>query len=242
MAETHFTLRVLAAAGFAAETGAPIVDLGCGGGALVRALRADGLEAFGCDFDFSKDAAGAAPLEAEGFLRRIQPKPYRLPFDDASIAHVVSETVLEHVANLDETIAELARITRPDGATFHFFPARLSPIEPHVGVPLGGVLRGRSYLRACAALGFRKHPGDLRPACEVAAANHEYLRRGVHYLPAARIEAAFARRFRRVQFVEDAYFAASGNPRLRAFARLPLARLAYRTFRANVLLAAEPRR
>lgn len=237
----HFCARVLEATGHPIRPGLPIVDLGCGGGQVVRDLRALGLDAYGCDFQFTKDKTGqAVEMERSGVLRRIQPRPYRLPFDDVSVSYVISETVLEHVSNLDETIAEMARITKPGGATFHFFPARLSMIEPHVNVPFGGVLRSRPYLLACAALGFRK-PGDRRPIREVAAANREYLGRGVHYLPTSALRAAFARRFRRVEFVEDAYFAVSDRPKVKAFAKLPLSWLAYRTFRATVLLAADPR-
>ena len=231
-------MRVIEAAGFPVRPGLPIVDLGCG---VVRSLIADGLDAFGCDFHFAKDNTGAAAaMEQRGVLRRIQSAPYSLPFDDRSISYVISETVLEHVRNLDERIAELARITKPEGATFHFFPARLSLIEPHIGVPFGGAIRWRPYLYACALLGFRKSPGDRRPLNEIADGNAEYLHRGVHYLPAAEVKAAFERRFRRVEFVEDAYFAISDSPKIRAFAKLPFARIVYRTFRANVLLAAEP--
>jgi SAM-dependent methyltransferase len=99
------------------------LDLGCGDGKLMRILR---------------DASGASrslvgvdidPLEtrdalASGVYQRVHTVPgERLPEPDASFDFVYSNSVLEHIDELEPVIAEVARVLRTGGAFLFTVPA-----------------------------------------------------------------------------------------------------------------------
>lgn len=86
---------------------------------------------------------------------------------------VFSNAVLEHVAQLPETLAELARVTRPGGLGFHqidfrfhpresdplrfllFSPAKYERLRSFTGRGCGSCLRLSQYERLFAEAGFR---------------------------------------------------------------------------------------
>lgn len=186
-----------------APPGARVLELGCGNGVLVEALRRHGLDALGCDVEF-KAGPRTQQLHQSGTIALIGTDPYRLPFDDGSFDLVFSISVLEHVMNVDETIAEAARVTKPGGTALHIFPARYRPVEPHTFVPLGTLLRSRWWLRLWATAGVRNsYQRDLN-ARDAAAANHEYLNRFTNYLTRGAIREAFGRHYASVEFCEAA--------------------------------------
>ena len=107
-------LAVVVEHGFPAGSG---LDLGCGDGRLMRILL---------------DAAGASPAlvgidvdpletrdaEASGVYRRVHTVPgAALPEPDASFDFVFSNSVLEHIDDLDPVLAEAARVLH-SGGTF----------------------------------------------------------------------------------------------------------------------------
>lgn len=55
-----------------------------------------------------------------------------LPVDDASVDLIVCITTIEHVGNVDECLAEMARVLRPGGVLYLEAPNYLWPYEPHV--------------------------------------------------------------------------------------------------------------
>ncbi|HEX8434813.1 class I SAM-dependent methyltransferase [Archangium sp.] len=96
-----------------AAPGARIVDLGCGGGALLRLLRRHGRPDWslvGWDFP----GPHLDRLAAEGFTVLQGPvEPGRL--EDASVDLVILNQVIEHFARPDEVLRVVARVLKPGG-------------------------------------------------------------------------------------------------------------------------------
>ena len=142
-------------AGYTITPGMRVLDLGCGEGVCVAALRAAGYEVFGCDVEM-RTTPQAKALIQQGLLLEITMQPYRLPFDDATFDVVLSDEVFEHVQDYPEAIYELNRVMKPGAVSLHLFPARWMPIEPHVHVPFASVIRAYPLPRQP-----RRHPHPL---------------------------------------------------------------------------------
>jgi SAM-dependent methyltransferase len=93
---------------------APVLDIGCGTGALVRALREDGIGAHGVDAFAARHGLPAEGLHA-GTVDA-------LPFDDASFGLVGLFDVLEHVEEAP-ALREAARVLQPGGTLLVTVPA-----------------------------------------------------------------------------------------------------------------------
>lgn len=77
-----------------------VLNLGCGKGAQVAALRlqgyeAYGYEAYGCDIAGSSVSTFVADEDGENRLRAIEPSQYRLPFDDARFDRPIAGTPIK---------------------------------------------------------------------------------------------------------------------------------------------------
>jgi SAM-dependent methyltransferase len=88
----------------------PILDFGCGAGALLRALRREGIEAYGLELDDERIR--------QHLLDEV--KPYVTvyagmlpsPFADRQFESVISSEVLEHMPDPKAAVAEMARLSR----------------------------------------------------------------------------------------------------------------------------------
>ena len=87
--------------------GSPILDVGCGVGDDTRALGAIGL-------DPSMTMLAEARRRGGTFARG---DVHSLPFATAALGGVRTDRVLQHVADPDRAIDELARVLRPGGRT-----------------------------------------------------------------------------------------------------------------------------
>jgi SAM-dependent methyltransferase len=172
-----------------------ILDFGCGHGGKVAAYRLAGFQAFGADVKVERPAE---------WLRLIEPVngTYRIPFEDATFDFVYSNSVLEHVEDLEGVAAEMHRVLKPDGVSLHLFPPRGAPIEPHVLVPFGGVLRGHAWLRLWAWLGVRNVFQKGLSASQVARSNYTYLHGQTFYRSKRELRRCLGRHFRRVAFAD----------------------------------------
>lgn len=108
--------------------GARVVDVGCGSGALSRALRSHGAEVTGLE-------CGAEPLQAARLAdpdhadRYVEGVGQDLPFGDGELDAVVYSYALHHVPaeHLDAALAEAARVLRPGGLLYVVEPVAAGP-------------------------------------------------------------------------------------------------------------------
>src|SRR5215471_7819128 len=201
-----------------------VLDFGAGEGGVVAQALSQGFDAFGCDvydaqspYTLTRDATARA-LHEQGRLRPI-PKPYRLPFEDATFDIVISDQVFEHVLDYSQAIDELCRVTRPGGVFLHAFPSRYRPIEGHIYVPFTSLFRPRWWLWLWALLGVRNEFQKGLSLAEVVEWNAHFLEHGTNYPPTRQVKRDFARRFGRVQFVESTFLPHSNRPK--ALAKVP---------------------
>lgn len=238
-AELRHQLRIVAAAGAPVRPDTRVLDLGCGEGAKVRAMREQGLDAWGCDIRMYTSPAARQLIDA-GFVKPIPMDPYRLPYEDERFDLILSTEVLEHVMNPDEFIAESHRVLAPGGWALHIFPGPWTPIEMHTFVPLASVHRSHAWLGLWAALGVRNSFQRGMSASETARNNFEYLRDCTTYPSCGEVLRRFRSRFARAEFREDLFLGLAESSRARlvrgAVRLLPPLVWAYRNFHNRVLL------
>ncbi|MGH2895409.1 MAG: class I SAM-dependent methyltransferase [Solirubrobacteraceae bacterium] len=102
-----------------APAGKDVVDVGCGGGALVRDLAAAGAQPIGIEIS-EEQLATARSRDNGGGTRYLVGRAEALPLDDASVDVVVFMRSLHHVppAHLQDALREARRVLRPDGAVY----------------------------------------------------------------------------------------------------------------------------
>lgn len=103
-----------------------ILEIGCGGGGMAKALkfyRRD-LLLYACDV--SKTAIVFAKKDPQG-VHFVNANAYRLPYKNNSLDAVVLFDVLEHVDNPLRAIRELYRVLKPGGVFHSYTPCEGSP-------------------------------------------------------------------------------------------------------------------
>ncbi|MEG3163828.1 class I SAM-dependent methyltransferase [Sphingomonas sp. PB2P19] len=117
------------------------LDLGCGDGILTDILFqeiGERPDLIGIDIDPLETEAAAA----YSFYRRIHTAPAQaIPEPDANIDYVVSNSVLEHIPDLNGVIAEVGRVLRPGGRFFFTVPS--AEFRDNLSVDLKGQARSR---------------------------------------------------------------------------------------------------
>ncbi len=125
--------------------GSVVLDLGCGPGWYLDAIRARGAVAFGVEM--SKEELFDRPVRAPHALLG---DGTRLPFATASFDGVVCSNMLEHTPVPEQVLAEIARVLRPGGWAYVSWTPWYSPWGGHDMNPyqyLGPRLGPRLYER-----------------------------------------------------------------------------------------------
>lgn len=142
-----------------------LIEIGCGAGDVTAAFLDLGYDAYGTDIEF-KDGPKIKDLVLNGRVLKIGQRDlsrktlsvkrelYRIPFPDETFDISFSESTIEHVENLDDFVSEAARVTKSNGLSIHYFPSKFALIEPHIGIPFGGILKSKLYYRIMINFGF----------------------------------------------------------------------------------------
>jgi 2-polyprenyl-3-methyl-5-hydroxy-6-metoxy-1,4-benzoquinol methylase len=104
--------------------GGVVLDVGCGGGKMLRtlALHRPSATLLGCDLK--------VPAEpCEDFDFRVVSSDGVLPYHDASVDTALIVDVLEHVADPSALLDEVGRVIRPGGMLVAFVPAEGQPLS-----------------------------------------------------------------------------------------------------------------
>jgi SAM-dependent methyltransferase len=102
-----------------APAGKDVVDIGCGGGALVRALTGVGARMVGVEIS-EQQLAGAIADDGSSGARYLVGRGEDLPLPDSSVDVAVFMRTLHHVPIGEQTAAlrEASRVSRPGGVVY----------------------------------------------------------------------------------------------------------------------------
>jgi SAM-dependent methyltransferase len=103
----------------AKPAGKDVVDIGCGGGGLARALAAGGARVTGVEIS-EEQLAGARTRDDGSGIRYLVGTAQDLPIDDASIDVAIFMRSLHHVPvdHLPQALREARRVLRPGGLIY----------------------------------------------------------------------------------------------------------------------------
>jgi SAM-dependent methyltransferase len=126
-----------------------VLNVGCGTGGFNVLAAAQGARAVGVDDDGEAMAICALKAQKAGGLF-VRARAEALPFADGTFDLVHCFSVIEHVASVEATVAEMVRVTRRGGLVYVHTPSAWSLWEGHYKVfwlPFLPRVLGRLYLR-----------------------------------------------------------------------------------------------
>lgn len=132
-----------------------IVEIGSSAGLNCFALKEVFPEAEVIGFEPEKEAVAAA-----GALAAIWPGPVpvfiqgvgeALSLEEGSVDLILCHTVIEHVSDVPQVIAEIARVLSPNGVVHFEAPNYIWPFEPHLGI-VTLPWAGKRFMAWCARL------------------------------------------------------------------------------------------
>lgn len=205
-----------------------VLDYGCGRGTLVQMLRQAGCDCYGCDAFVQ---IGKAPrdfvLDQAWFGSVVRDMPDgRIPFATESFDIAVTNQVIEHVEDLELTLAELQRVLKPGGTLLNVFPHKLMWREGHCGVAFVHWFPKRSrtrfyYAWLCRSLGFGYHKDKLGSVGAWARNRCQYLDEQTFYRTLPEIHRLLDKYFERQRHWEASYLRARLGGAGRALRMVP---------------------
>lgn len=165
-----------------------VLDLGCGQGDLIAylhkslaLLRPDiQFQVYGYDVIWGSPETNTGKANAIAKLQQeapgtdwsqrvsFQPPSSPWPFPDAFFDIIVSNQVLEHVADHAALVAEVKRTLAPGGSSAHLFPLKNYVYEGHIFVPFVHRFENHdlavAFLRFMHRLGFGRLDSEGKPS------------------------------------------------------------------------------
>lgn len=209
-----------------------ILDFGCGRGEAVVVLRRMGYDAIGADIDPVALDNGRRYLSDVGMDPRCLVQidaDGRVDAPDAHFHYVFSETVLEHVRDIEGVAREMYRLMAAPSLGLHVFPSRRHVVEQHLRMPfvhwlLKGPLR-TSAIACCVALGIEPHWEREGFAARVRRYSR-YSKRNTYYRRHGALAELFTRAGFEVAFVSVDHPKLAGHPALGRLVRTGVGRAA----------------
>jgi SAM-dependent methyltransferase len=149
-----------------------LVD-GSGVGMYVRALRNFSTHVYGLDIEPDRVEASRAHSPLVNVAAGES-----LPYPSQCFDLVLSHEVIEHVADDQQSVAEMARVLKPGGRAIIFCPNRLFPFETH-----GHYWRGHYHFGNTPFINYLPDSLRNRLAPHVRAYTRTRLRTLLHHLP-----------------------------------------------------------
>lgn len=115
------------------KPGDRVLDVGCGRGHLVNALRSVGIDAEG--IDLNPNAAEVAMVPQVKTMSATS-----LDYVDGYFDAIVSFHAVEHIPDVRAALGEMARVVRPGGKVLLIYPAE--PVRGLFAVPTAVILHG----------------------------------------------------------------------------------------------------
>jgi len=145
------------------SVGGSCLDVGCGAGAIAKAIKRERPDLSVCGVDVSRSAIARARADPQGVDFRISTAT-RLPFADASFDAVTIFDVLEHLEQPETVLKEIARVLRP-GGLFHIalpLEGQRGTIYPFLAwLGWDGKRRHSGHIQAFDRAGFRRMAGSV---------------------------------------------------------------------------------
>lgn len=190
------------------EKNASVLDYGCGAGQIVKELRNQDVNAFGCDvfYEGGDHSKSIAPnLFDEDIIKKMDGGT--IPFGDASFDFITNNQVMEHVENLDSVLAEIRRVLKPGGVVLSLFPEKGQWREGHCGIPFLHWFPKNNRTRVYYAtvfriLGFGHHKGT-KSAISWSRDFCEWLDKWTYYRSYQEIHSTYSKYFCDIQHIED---------------------------------------
>lgn len=106
------------------RAGERLLEIGCGEGANLHHLKAEGAIRFGVDYSGAKTAFARRATDAH----TVTADATRLPFADGAFDALLIRDVLHHIRDVDGVLAEARRVLRAGGRLTLLEPNRASPL------------------------------------------------------------------------------------------------------------------
>lgn len=92
----------------------PILDVGCGNGVVAKVVLSNRKEKFDWGIDLSEDEINLAKKSGSYKNCKVA-NVYNLPFNDKSFKAVFSNSVIEHIPDLEKALSEMSRVLKRGG-------------------------------------------------------------------------------------------------------------------------------